>query len=88
MTDEGGVNKFLGVEIIRLDDNSFELSQPFLIDRILNFLGLCKNEFKTDANSTSTPVAKGLLHHDLDGKLRKYVEILHGCGHVILSTKH
>ncbi len=39
LTDEGGVNKFLGVEITHLDDNSFELSQPFLIDRILNFLG-------------------------------------------------
>ena len=72
LTDKGGVNKFLGVEITRLDDNSFELSQPFLIDRILNFLGLCNNEFKTDANSTSTPVAKGLLHRDLDGKERKY----------------
>ena len=72
LTDKGGVNKFLGVKITRLDDNSFELSQPFLIDWLLNFLGLCNNEFKTDANSTSTPVAKGLLHHDLDGKGRKY----------------
>ena len=72
LTDEGGVNKFLGVEITRLDDNSFKLSQPFLIDRILNFLGLCNNEFETDANSTSTPAAKGLLHRNLDGKARKY----------------
>ena len=62
LTDKGGVNKFLGVKITRLDDNSFELSQPFLINRILNFLGLCNNEFKTDANSTSTPIAKGLLY--------------------------
>ena len=73
LTDEGGVNKFLGVEITHLNDNSFELSQPFLIDRILSYLGLCKNEFETDTNSTSTPVAKGLLHRDLDGKLRKYM---------------
>jgi len=72
LTDEGGVNKFSGVEITRLDDNSFELSQPFLIDRILNFLGLCNNEFETDANSTSTPVAKIMLHRDIDGKARKY----------------
>jgi len=64
LTDEGGVNKCL--------DNSFELSQPFFINRIMNFLGLCNNEFETDANSTSTPVAKGLLHCDLDGKPRKY----------------
>ena len=72
LTDEGDVNKFLGVEITKLDDHSFELSQPFLIDRIVTFLGLCKNEFETDANSSSTPVAKGLLHRDLAGKPRKY----------------
>jgi hypothetical protein len=57
---------------IWMEHNSFELSQPFLIDRILNFLGLCNNDFETDANSTSTPVARGLLHRDLDGKPRKY----------------
>ena len=62
------MNKFLGIEITCLDNNSFELSQPFLIDWILNFLGLCNNEFETDASSTSTPVAKGILHRDLNGK--------------------
>ena len=72
LTNKGGVNKFLGVKITRLDDNSFELSQPFLINRILNFLSLCNNEFETDDKTTSTSVAKGLLHHDLDGKGRKY----------------
>ena len=68
LTDEGEVNNFLGIEITRLNDNSFELSHPFLIDWILNFIGLCKNEFKMDANSTSTLIAKGLLHPDLNGK--------------------
>ena len=72
LTDEGDVNKFLGVEITKHDDHSFELSQPFLIDRIVSFLGLCNNAFDTDANSSSTPVAKGLLHRDLAGKPRKY----------------
>jgi hypothetical protein len=33
LTDKGDVNKFWGVEITRLDDNSFKLSQPFLIDK-------------------------------------------------------
>lgn len=47
LTDEGDVNKFLGVEITRIDDKSFELSQPFLIDRIVGFLGLCKNTSKS-----------------------------------------
>ena len=43
LTDEGDVNKFLGIEITQIDDKSYELSQPFLIDRILSFLGLCNN---------------------------------------------
>jgi hypothetical protein len=72
LTDKGDVKKNLGVEITRLDGDSFELSQPFQIDHILNFLGLCNNKFETDANSLSTPVTKGLLHHDLSGKPRKY----------------
>ncbi len=72
LTDEGDVNKFLGIEIMRLDGNSFELSQPFLIDCILNFLGLCNNKFETDSNSSSTLVAKGFLHRDLSEKPRKY----------------
>ena len=71
LTDEGDVNKFLGIEISQIDNSSFELSQPFLIDRIVTFLGLSNNEFDTDANPSSTPVAKGLLHRNLAGKLRK-----------------
>jgi histone deacetylase 1/2 len=29
LTDEGNVNKFLGIEITKLDSSSFELAQPF-----------------------------------------------------------
>jgi hypothetical protein len=72
LTDEGGVNKFLGIEITKLDSSSFELAQPYLINRLLQFLGLCNNSFEIDANSSSTPVAKGLLHRDLACKPRKY----------------
>jgi hypothetical protein len=71
LTDEGDVNKFLGIEITKLGPDSFELSQPYLIDRLLQFLGLCNNAFATAANPSSTPVAKGLLHRDLAGKPRK-----------------
>ena len=46
--------------------------QPFLIDGLLQFLGLCNNSFETDANSLSTPAAKGLLHRNLAGKPCKY----------------
>ena len=72
LTDEGNVNKFLGIEITKLNSSSFELAQPFLNDCLLQFLGLCNNSFETDANSSSTPVAKGLRHCDLADKLRKY----------------
>jgi hypothetical protein len=73
LTNRGNVNKFLGIEITKLDEQTFELLQPFLINRILSFLGLCNNKFNTDANSSLTPVAKGLLHRDLSGKPQKYV---------------
>ena len=68
LTDEGDVNKSLGIEITHNEDSSFEMSQPFLIDRLLSLLGLGDNEFDT---STTTPVAKGLLHKDMAGKPRK-----------------
>ena len=47
-------------------------SQPFLINRLLQFLGLCNTSFETNANSLSTPVTKGILHRDLADKPRKY----------------
>jgi hypothetical protein len=71
LTDEGNINKFLGIEIVQHDPNTFELVQPFLINQILHFLGLCHNEFKTDANYCSIPVAHGLLHCNLAGKPQK-----------------
>jgi hypothetical protein len=72
LMDKDNVNNFLGVEITTLDKNNFELSQPFLINRILSFLGLCQIKFDTDANHSSTPATKGLLHRDLAGKPLKY----------------
>ena len=68
LTDEGDVNKFLGIEITHNKDYSFEMSQPFLIDRLLSLLVLVNNEFYT---STTTPVSKGLLSRYLAGKPRK-----------------
>jgi hypothetical protein len=71
LTDEGDIDKFLGIEITQLDDQRFKLCQPFLIDRIVSFLGIDKNEFDIDTNTKSTPVGKPLLHKDLEGKPRK-----------------
>ena len=43
LTDEGDINKFLGIEIKEMTRNKFELSQPFVIERICNVLGLGPN---------------------------------------------
>ena len=43
LTDEGDINKFLGIETTQLDDKIFKISQLYLTDRIIYFL-------KTDAN--------------------------------------
>ena len=39
-TDEGDIDNFLGIDIKYLVDNKFEITQPFLIERIANLLGL------------------------------------------------
>ena len=62
-TDEGNVDKYLGVEVKELGDDTFELSQPHLIERIIEFVGLHGNDVKL----RDTPVGKPLLNKDLDG---------------------
>ena len=44
LTDEGSIDKYLGVMIKDINENSFEMSQPFLIRRIIQFLSLDKNK--------------------------------------------
>ena len=67
-TDEGSKDKYLGVDIAQVDKNSFEMSQPFLIDRIVKLLGLENAKH----NEKFTPVGKPLLNKDPDGVERKY----------------
>ena len=71
LTDEGNIDKFLGIEITHLDDKRFKISQPFLIDRIVAYLNIDSNEYGIGTNSKCTPVGKPLLHKDLSGKPRK-----------------
>ncbi len=67
LTEEGTLDKFLGINIIKLGDDRFELSQPFLIERIIKFV---ESECKTNVNikTTPNPIEKPLLHKDLEGK--------------------
>jgi hypothetical protein len=43
LTDEGTIDKFLGIEITQRENGEFEMSQPFLIDLILSLLDLDNN---------------------------------------------
>ena len=61
LTDEGDINKFLGIEITQIDKEGFKISQPFPIDRIISFLNIDTNDFVMKTNAKSTSVGKPLL---------------------------
>ena len=67
-TVKGSIDKYLGVDINQLDDSSFEMTQPFLIERVLSLLGIGKGK----TNEKCNPVGKPLLNKDLNGVDRKY----------------
>lgn len=71
LTDEGDIDKFLGIEISQLDKNRFKISQPYLIDRIVSLLNLNQDELGFQTNPKATPVGKPVLNKDLEGKPRK-----------------
>ncbi len=71
LTDEGSIDKFLGIKIKRLGPKEFEISQPFLIDCIVSFLGIKPQEDKVHCNDKFPPAAAQVLNKDLHGKPRK-----------------
>ena len=74
LTDQGSIDKYLGLMFTDIDCNTFEMSQPFLVRRILEFLSL--DEHKTKGRDT--PVGKPLLNRDLDGVPRKHLWLYRG----------
>lgn len=65
MTDEGGLLEYLGVKIKPLKNGTIKLSQPHVIDQILNNLG-----FKENTTIRHTPASTTmLLYRDPDGDL-------------------
>eukprot|EP00957_Ditylum_brightwellii_P094117 7165481-Ditylum_brightwellii.AAC.1 len=68
LSNEGDINKFLGIEITQLDKNRFKISQPYLIDRIVSLLNLNQDELGYQTNPKATPVCKPVLNKDLAGK--------------------
>ena len=65
LTDEGSLSKYLGVDVKYKENGSFELKLPFLIQRIIDLLGITSNG--SVCNTRPTPVVKPLLHKDLEG---------------------
>jgi hypothetical protein len=68
LQDEGSIDKYLGVSITQLDDQSFSFTQPFLIERVTAFLSIDNG----CTNKHLTPVGKLLLNKNLLEVLRKY----------------
>ena len=67
-TDEGPMDKYLGVEIEKLKGNEFILRQPFLIQRILKALNVDEGNY----NKRDVPVIGPLLSRDEKGAKRKH----------------
>ena len=68
LIDEGSIEKYIGILIKDINDKSFEMSQPFLVQRIIASLSLDEN--KTIGRNTS--VGKPLNNRDIDRCPRKH----------------
>ena len=67
MTDEGSLEEYLGLQIDHKSDGLFRVSQPFLIDRIIDTIPSMK-----DAQSSKTPASPGtVLTKDTEIEPRK-----------------
>jgi hypothetical protein len=62
LNNKRDINKFLVIEIKKIIRHKFELSQPFLIEQIVNLLGLGQHEFDVQTKTKITPVGKPLLN--------------------------
>ena len=87
LTDKGSLEKYLGVNIKKHKDGILEMSQPYLIERIIK--GVASNP--SEWNPKTTPVGKPLLHKDLTGVNRKckwhYRSIIGMLNYLAISTR-
>jgi hypothetical protein len=67
MTDEGNLNDYLGVKVEYLPNGTIKLSQPHLIQQVIDDLG-----FNDRTGGKATPAASTIkLHRDLHGEERR-----------------
>ena len=62
VTDEGDINDYLGVKVTKHTDGSFDITQPHLIQQILDDLGFTETTVKKPSPAPSTK----LLSRDLE----------------------
>ena len=67
LTDEGDIKRYLGVEIMPLKGDTFELCQPYLINKVLDLLDL-----PNSVKGHSRPDNKKILSRDENGPSRKH----------------
>jgi len=73
LTDEGGIDKFLGIEIKNFEDGSFELSQPHLITKSFNYSGLIRTMSGSLAPTRDAPLRNKSSYTGIfEGAERKY----------------
>ena len=70
LTDEGSLYKYQDVNVMCKAKGYIELIQPFLIQRIIDLLGL---ESESTYNTKLIQVMKLLLHKDLKGEHKKNI---------------
>ena len=51
LANKGDINKLLSIKITQRDDKRFNISQPFIIDRITSYLNINTNDYGTDTNA-------------------------------------
>jgi hypothetical protein len=67
MTDEGDLNDYLGVKVEYMENGTIKLSQPHLIQQVIDDLG-----FNERTGGKPTPAASTIkLHRDLNGEERR-----------------
>jgi len=66
LTDEGEIDKYLGVDIVKTK-TSVTMTQPYLIERCLEEMEITK-----DMNIKKVPASKPLLHKDKEGAPRQH----------------
>ena len=65
LTDDGALTKYLGVDIRYDKKGGFELVQLFLIEIIIDLLGI--NSYESNCNTRPVPAVKPLLHKNVEG---------------------